>query len=184
MHLQRRGNSWMDAITGEILDDNQASLIVKGELLGKTARDLELAKSAYAQCKMEVDALIAERFPQFAGLSQAVINLQYDYDLQVQALREAVLASHAVTGTTKFLDGAVIVSTTERTTHFDEKQALDYADEMGLTDFIKRTPVKAKFETLAKSKAKTSDPLPSEVIKRELVAETRIYTDKIITLGE
>ena len=184
MNLKRRNDKWMNPATGEILTDNEATLLVQGELLGKTARDLELAKSAYAQVKLQVDALIAQHFPQFEGLSKAVDNLQYDYDLQVKNLRDAILADHLTTGNVKYLEGAVTVALTERTTHFDEKIALDYADEMGLTDYVKRTPIKAKFESLAKASAKTNDPLPGEVLKREMVAETRIYTDKIIKLGE
>lgn len=171
----------MNIIVGTRIDPD-TGVIVSGELdvlnsLARTAADAYVAQDRarldLAELQARVDEHIAQMFPQLAELTRHAANLKAEYQQQQQALRDAALAfwRSLPQGAGKtLLGGTVTIAEAVRVVSYDEKAALDWCDECR-PEWIIRKADKPMIEKLARADV---GMIPPEVIKLELVAETRI----------
>lgn len=171
----------MNIIVGMRIDPD-TGVIVSGELdvlnsLARTAADAYVAQDRarldLAELQARVDEHIAQQFPELKELTRHAANLKTEYATQQQALRDAALAFWrslpAGAGKT-LLGGAVTIAEAVRVVEYNEVEALEWAEECR-PEWVIKTADKKMIEKLARADV---GMIPPEVMKLELVAETRI----------
>ncbi len=159
--------------TGEVISTEEHDLRELGKQVKERGALLELKKADLAEQRLAVDALIRAHFPNLRQQEQEVAELEEEFLNDIHTMRQLALFLHEDQGSKSFLSGALTVALYDRTTSYNEAEALAWCEEMR-PDLIKRSADKKKLELLAKTGA-----MPSEVIVVEKVAETRFTFSKL-----
>ena len=170
----------MDMLIGKI--DPETGEVLGGELsalheMARAAADAfvlaDRARLDLAALQARVDAAIAAQFPELKELTRHASNLATEYQQQQQALRDAALtfwrSLPAGAGKT-LLGGAVQIAEAVRVVEYNADAALEWCEECK-PEWVIKTADKKMVEKLARADV---GMIPPEVMKLEVVAETRI----------
>lgn len=179
MNIQIVNSRWMNMDTGEILSDEQMALLALEQSAAEKAAQAELAKADLAELQQHIQNHIKANFPELETIEQRVRQVVDDAQKAEDLLRQYAIEQFKATGAKASIGGTVTITEAKRVTYFDPATALEWCDEMQRPDLVTRTVDKKALEKLARS-----GELPTEVMRVETVAETRLNGQKLMALAQ